>query len=243
MKEITSVQNERIKTITKLHSAKGRKELGLFLAEGERVLESFSRSQHTPTYVFVTAGMVAQAQQLFDTEPLLVTDAVMKKLSTATTPSGILAVFPLPKTSIKIEAGLVLSNITDPGNMGTLIRSAAAFGSRSITIIDGCDPYAPKVVQASAGTLAQVTIVQCSWQELVKNKKDIKLCALVVSGGSTPEEIKQKDLLLVVGNEAHGLSQPQIDDCQLQLTLPMNQTTESLNAAVAGSLALYLCTH
>lgn len=241
MKNITSVQNELIKTITKLHSPKGRKEQKKFLAEGIRILEGFARNNWIPTELLATEQMANSAQALFKKEPIIVSNHVMEKISTATTPSGIIAIFSYPKSSTTLSPGLVLSRITDPGNMGTLLRSAVAFGSKSVVIIDGCDPFSPKVIQASAGAIAHLEILQWSWKELLKNKKDFILCALVVKGGQSPHEFKTaQNLLLVVGNEAHGLSQDQIDTCDAQLTLPMHSSTESLNAAIAGSIALYL---
>lgn len=242
MNKITSVQNELIKTISKLHNPKGRKAQQKFLAEGIRVLTGFAQANWKPTELFATEQMADTAQDLFKKEPIILSDNVIKKLSTVTTPSGIIAVFSYQKeTPPTLSAGLVLVSITDPGNMGTLLRSAVAFGSETVVIVDGCDPYAPKVIQSSAGAVAQINILQWSWEKLLKNKKDFTLCALVVKDGQTPETIKdKKDLLLVVGNEAHGLSQNQINDCDTQLTLPMNKKAESLNAAIAGSLALYL---
>lgn len=240
MKVITSVHNEQIKSIAQLHTAKGRLKQQQFLAEGKRILEGFARAGWKPTMLFTTEIHIATAQALFDQEPVVVSEAVMKKISTATTPSGIVAVFSFPPKSTNLTSGIVLANITDPGNMGTLIRSTAAFGAQSIVVVEGCDPFCPKVIQASAGALAHVQILRWSWQELIKNKKDLKLCALIVKGGQKPETLAKQNLLLVVGNEAHGLSQDQIADCDLTITLPMADSTESLNAAIAGSLALYL---
>ncbi len=241
MKNITSVQNELIKTITKLHSSKGRKEQKKFLAEGTRVLKSFAYNNWSPIELFTTEQMAEDAQNLFKQEPIIVSNHVMAKISAATTPSGIVAVFSYPKSSSTVYSGLVLSNITDPGNMGTLLRSAAAFGSKSAVIVDGCDPFSPKVIQASAGAVAHLIILQWSWKQLIKNTQNFTLCALVVKGGQPPQNLKSnKNLLLVVGNEAHGLSPDQIADCKTHITLPMNKNTESLNAAIAGSLALYL---
>lgn len=242
MNKITSVQNELIKTITKLHNPKGRKAQQKFLAEGIRVLSNFANSKWKPTELFATEQMADTALELFKKEPIILSDNVMKKLSTVATPSGVIAVFSYQKESPpKLSTGLVLVSITDPGNMGTLLRSAVAFGSQTVVIVDGCDPYSPKVIQSSAGAVAQINILQWSWEKLLKNKKDFTLCALVVKDGQAPETFKDKnDLLLVVGNEAHGLSQDQINDCEAQLTLPMNKNTESLNAAIAGSIALYL---
>jgi TrmH family RNA methyltransferase len=124
--------------------------------------------------------------------------------------------------------------------MGTLIRSAIAMGIKSVVIVEGTDPWSPKVIQASAGTIIQANVFQIGWDQLIKNKKNLKLCALVVKGGKKPNQIDFKDILLVVGNEANGIPDNWLSKCEEKMTLPMPGNTESLNAAIAGSIALYL---
>jgi RNA methyltransferase, TrmH family len=124
--------------------------------------------------------------------------------------------------------------------MGTLIRSCAAMNYKTVVCIKGTDPWSPKVVQASAGTIGMVNIFQVTWDELIQNKQNLNLCALVVSGGNKPQDIDLSNTLLVVGSEAHGIPDEWLGQCEQKLTLPMPGKTESLNAAVAGSIALYL---
>ena len=107
-------------------------------------------------------------------------------------------------------------------------------------IIEGVDPYSPKVVQASTGTIGMISLFQWSWQELLKNKGNLSLIALAVSGGKSPSEVTADNTLLVIGSEAHGIPKEWIEKCDDTLTLPMPGATESLNAAVAGSIALYV---
>ena len=111
-----------------------------------------------------------------------------------------------------------------------------------VVVIGGADPYHPKVVQASAGTLGKLTITTSSWEELVKKAEEqkVSLCALVVKDGSNFKEISFKNTLLVLGNEAEGLPAHYIAACDQRLTLAMPGGIESLNAAIAGSIALYL---
>ena len=105
--------------------------------------------------------------------------------------------------------------------MGTLIRSAAAFGHTSVVIIDGCDPFSPKVIQATAGTLPLVNLFIWSWQELQHYKFKLKLIGLVVKDGKTPQELNFNDVLFVIGNEAHGIPEEWVKECNELLTLPM----------------------
>ena len=124
--------------------------------------------------------------------------------------------------------------------MGTLIRTCAAFDKHSVVVVEGCDPYSPKVIQSSAGTIAQVTIFQWSWQELLEHKGSIELICLVPEGGSIPYKINVPECLIVIGSEAHGIPEEWIASCQYKTTIPMPGGTESLNAAVAGAIALML---
>lgn len=182
---------------------------------------------------------------------IIVSPIVMNKISNATTPSGLLAVFKIGKkqeaqTPLKISGGgAVLAGISDPGNMGTLIRTAAAVGMKTVVIIDGADCWSPKVIQASAGTISLVNIVQTNWKTLAEKKGNLKLIGLVVVGGKDISEINKEDLknsLLVIGSEAHGIEKSSLADCDELVTLQMPGQTESLNAAVAGSIAMYLAT-
>jgi TrmH family RNA methyltransferase len=243
MKTITSRQNAEIKKILELHTSKGRKHDKKFIAEGLRVIQTFLEHKYSLYTFYVTSDQLAQALALASQDTItVVSNEVMQKISTATTPSGLLAVFAIPDQPAwkQLSAGVVLAQISDPGNMGTLMRTTAAMGFKTVVVIEGTDPWSPKVIQASAGTLASLNIFQCSWSELISQKKDLSLCALVVSGGKTPEQILNKQSLLVVGNEAQGLPREWISQCDERLTIPMPGNTESLNAAIAGSIALYL---
>jgi TrmH family RNA methyltransferase len=168
----------------------------------------------------------------------------MQKISSASTPSGILAIFKFPDLpSLSLDHNnppLVLANIQDPGNLGTLLRSAAAFNKKNIILINGVDVWNPKVIQASAGTLALINIYQYTWPEVLILKKHFKLGALVIKEGKRPEEINYSKTILIIGNEAHGLPQEWQNECDIKITLPMPGGTESLNAAVTGSIMLYL---
>ena len=242
MREILSRQNNEIKAIAKLKTAKERANKNRFIAEGIRVCNAIAK-KISPDTIYCTAPMLEKTKEIVKEEKIvIVSDAVMEKLSSAKTPSGILGVFNKPKTPdlTALHPGVVLARIADPGNMGALIRTAAAMGFESVVAIEGADPWSPKVVQASAGQIAHISLFQIDWHTLLENKKHLKLIALVVKNGKTPNELSFKDSLLVIGSEAHGIDAQWITECDALLTLPMPGDTESLNAAVAGSIALYL---
>lgn len=242
LKTITSLTNEVVKQVVRLQEAAERKEKNLFIIEGLRAISTALHGGLKLHTLYCTAPMSEQAQALADSKKIVVVStAAMKKMSTATTPSGILALFKIPPSpsADTLTPGLVLAQISDPGNMGTLIRTAAACGVRSVAVIEGADPWSPKVVQASAGTIALMRIFQWDWKQLIEAKKSYKLYALVVSGGKPLSSVDPQKALLIVGNEARGLPSEWLKECDAQITLPMPGKTESLNAAIAGSIALY----
>lgn len=243
IKTITSRTNEEVKLISLLHSSKGREEQKRFIAEGARTCQTLVENGMELLQMYATKEEFATVKEFTKNYFItIVEEHVMQKMSTAKSPSGILGVFKLPAqpSFSAIESGLVLANVTDPGNVGSLIRTCAALKIKSIIAVDGADIWSPKVVQASAGTIAQVQVYTPSWPVLLKWKKDFKLCALVVKGGKAPSEFDFDKTLLVVGNEATGIPKDWLRDMDSYLTLPMPGNTESLNAAVAGSIALYL---
>lgn len=243
IKEITSLTNPLIKRVVQLHSAKYRNEYQEFIAEGFRTISTLIQTKSKLISLFVVAEFLYDAQQITDDKNIIiVSESIMKKISTAKNPSGFVALFamPQPPSLDTLSAGIVLAQVSDPGNMGTLIRTAVAMGKNTVVCIETVDPWNPKVVQASAGTFGQASLFCITWRELLAHKKDLLLCALVASEGKNPDTINLKNALLIIGNEGAGIPDAWIDQCDEKMTLPMPGNCESLNAAVAGSIALYL---
>jgi len=216
------------------------------MAEGLRTCTTLLASPLVLEELFVVSALQEEAERLVpEGNIVVVNDMVMKKLSTATTPSGILATFQLPSAPepTRLGSGIVLAQVSDPGNMGALIRTCAALAMPSVVCIEGVDPWSPKVIQASAGMIGQVTLFEWRWAEVVQQCREmnISLSALVVAAGSMlNSQLLREPHLFVIGNEAHGIPEAYLADCAEQITLPMPGKTESLNAAIAGSIALYL---
>lgn len=243
MRYISSLQSPVVKSVVALQDGKTRKETGLCVVEGVRAITPFLQTQQELITLYAAQEALAKYPEVTsipEDKITIVTPAVLKKMSSAVTPSGLLAVFKIPQQDPTKEIGraLVLAQISDPGNMGTIIRTAAALALETVFVVEGVDPWSPKVIQASAGTIAQLTIIACTWQQLVSYTAGRPLAALVVHGGKQPGELP-KNAIMVVGSEAHGLPEDWIADCKLKITLPMPGGTESLNAAVAASIALY----
>ncbi len=252
MKIITSLQNQLIKELKKHQSSHMRKKTkSLVFVEGKRACEPFLSSKNFEMYALLcTPEQVSWADEQGIADDLIIqtTPEIIQALSQATTPSGLIGVFKPIKNNQNnnLKAALVLAEIQDPGNMGTLIRTATALGAACI-IVDGVSPYNPKVVQSTAGTLAHAAIQEMNWDELCEYaaQKEANLIALVPTGGEALPAFhlkEKKTQLLVVGNEAHGIRPEWIAQCSHQITIPILQETESLNAAIAGAIALYQIT-
>lgn len=241
-KIIESVTNPDVKLAASLALRKNREKHGLFVAEGVRTVTTIIECGWQPVMLFVTAEHIATVESL-DIDPNVVRfvpESIINKISQTQSPSGIATLFRIPATpNIKnLSDGIVLADIRDPGNMGTLIRSCIAFGKKTIVVVGGADVWNPKVIQACAGTIAKATIFIMTWEELIK-QATLPLHALVVHNGTPLSQIESLKGLLVIGNEAHGLSDAQIADCTNSVTIEMHKEVESLNAAVAGSIAMY----
>lgn len=243
IKKINSHSNPLIKHVVQLHSSKHRAKLQEFIAEGFHTISTIINASNEPLTLFTIEELLYDAQQLTnDKNIVIITPSIMNKISTSQSPSGLLAIFriPLQPSLDMLSAGIVLAQITDPGNMGTLIRTAAAMNKNTVVCIETVDPWNPKVVQATAGAISMVSLFCINWHDLLLNKKNIPLCALVVSEGKIPSTVDLCNALIVVGNESHGIPDEWVAQCDEKITLLMPGKFESLNAAVAGSIALYL---
>lgn len=244
---ISSPENPLIKSITRLHTTKGRRAAGLFIAEGKRVCELFLQAQYPLRYLLVLEEHEPWALEL-QVDPnliVVVSGRVMGKISCAVTPSGILAVLELPSDESmvpsELKSGLVLAHVQDPGNAGTLIRTATAFNFETY-LIEGVDCFGPKVVQSTAGALAHRRVWRLSWEQLFERTTAQKalLTALVPRSGTPIAQMQSHPCrLLVVGGEAEGIPEAWLKSCQEHCTIPMVLEVESLNAAVAGAIGLY----
>lgn len=241
MSTITSTDNPLVKRLQRLQDVRHRRTDGAFLVEGARAIAAFLGRGWQPLDLIMAEDHDLPAA--WAERPVTrVSAAVAAKLSQASTPSGYLAAFPLPPEPVLDAAvgGLVLHGIADPGNLGTLIRCAAAFAIRQVVLIGGSDPFAHKVVQASAGELAMVALHRYEpGRGLEVVAGGAPCCALVVRGGSDPLELPRRPRWLVVGSEAHGLDDAALAACAERVTLPMPGGAESLNAAMAGAIACY----
>lgn len=244
MKLISSRTNPVVKQLVELTSARERDRQRLCIAEGLNTCATLMQSSKIRLQqFFVTAPMVDRAQQLVSDNMITqVSDSVMQKISQSCSPSGILGLFHIPEQSTKKNLsgpGLILAQVRDPGNVGTLLRSAAAFGITCVILVESADVWSSKVIQATAGTIGALDIFVMNWQEICELIPAEHLCALVVRDGQPPANLTLSHSFLIVGNESQGIPDSWLSQCGHRMTLPMTGNAESLNAAIAGAIGLY----
>jgi TrmH family RNA methyltransferase len=175
-------------------------------------------------------------------EVITVDPAGIERVATTPHPQGPIAVMPIPAVVPALTGNsVVLVALADPGNIGTLIRSAAAFGWNVICMGEGADPWSPKVMRAAAGGHFRSPPEELDWVDLrLLRSRGYGLAAAVVHGGIDPERIPLGRWALLIGHEARGLDAAAVEVADVEVTIPMAPGTESLNAGVAGALLMYL---
>ena len=265
MEHIASLQNPRVKTWAKLGGRKARLEQGCFLVEGVRLVTEAIQSGAPVRQLLADGDGMSHLDRLRVTHPeieaLSVSSDVLAKLSDTRTPQGLAAIIDLPASGhpesacrpFPIQAGVVapsqhrvllLERVQDPGNVGTMLRSADACGFGTVVLsTDSADPWQPKVVRASMGSLWHLRIH-------LTDAPVQTVCEAAAAGLRTyaadPREALpswRADLrtgfLLVIGNEANGLSDAMRQAVGKTLMVPMQGRAESLNAAAAASMLMY----
>ena len=234
--EITSLNNEKVKAWNKLKNKKYQNEYGLFLIEGDHLLKEALK-----------VGVVKEIISSRDYETELpfykVTKDIMKKLSSQVSGTDIIGVC-IKREETKVgKRVLILDDINDPGNMGTIIRSAVAFNIDTIIASNNSvDFYNDKVIRSSEGMFFNINLIKCNIVELINELKNkgYLIMGTNVLGGTNIENIKVEDkFALIMGNEARGVSDNIKDMCDTLVYIDMNKSCESLNVGVAASILLY----
>lgn len=231
MIKIESRQNERIKDLMKLSMTKYSKEQRLFKIEGFHSLE-MAKQSGTLLSVFTT-------EELPDLHvpQYLVSKDVMEYISCVKSPQGVICVCAYPdEMPIKSDKVLLLDNIQDPGNLGTILRTALAFGYTDVILRGGCSQYNEKVLQATQGAIFNLNIIPFEDEDQLEG---YEIIATEINGSvdlSTVGKIKRH--ILVLGNEAHGVSKEFLEIADKRVRIDINEI-ESLNVAIAGAIAMY----
>jgi RNA methyltransferase, TrmH family len=255
---ITSLANPRIKRIRKLSDRKERKREGVFLAEGLRiVIEAIQLNQPIETLIVSPELLRSETgmeylQEFSSSHPdrvLEVSADVFRSFSGKDGPQGIAAVIAPQELSLDQvhpsgrERWVALDEIADPGNLGTILRTADAAGAQGIILLDECtDPYDPAALRASMGAVFSLGIVKASFTEF---KDWVEKTQVHVVG--TSDKAKQDyhtaeyptPLVLLMGSERQGLDPQHFELCEQVVSIPMNGRSDSLNLAVATGIMLY----
>jgi TrmH family RNA methyltransferase len=231
---ITSTSNPRLKLIRKLQSRRQREKLGLFVCEGEDLVAAALAAGLEPVEALVDAERGALAEQLPRAEE--VTPALMADVSTLAHPPRVVAVFrraDLPR-GVEPPTGLALWHVSDPGNVGALIRTADALGPAFLALSPGCaDPTGPKALRASMGAVFRVPLA--GFDDAPRPR-----VALVPRGGQPLAELDLGErVTFVLGAERLGLPDDVLAHCDETASIPVAAGAESLNVASAGAIALY----
>ena len=251
---LTSIKNPLIKQVRKLHRPKERAKQNLLLIEGTNLIEAACQADYKLDIIFYTDLWRDNHQSLcrtiesknFKIQP--VSSDVLKAIATTVNPDGVVAIAPRPPVTqpdIAIKGlGIALERLQDPGNLGTIIRTAAATGIDGLWLSgDSVDFYGPKVLRASAGQWFNLPVVtQQNLQELAKyqQQQGVQIIATSSKANQTYWEIDfSRPSLILLGNEGAGLSTELIAIAEQQVTIPLANGVESLNVSVAAALLLY----
>ena len=229
--KIESRQNQKIKDLMKLSIPKFSKEQRLFKIEGFHALEMAKRSGLLLS-VFTTREIPDLSVPQY-----LVSQDIMESISCTTSPQGVICVCSyIEEQPIKSNKILLLDNVSDPGNLGTLLRTALAFGYKDIILKGGCSQYNEKVLQSTQGAIFNLNIVPFEDEEQLDG---YEIIATEIKGNVELSKIgKIKKHVLVLGNEAHGVSKFLLEIADKRVRIDIDEI-ESLNVAIAGAIAMY----
>lgn len=258
---ITGEHNQKIKYLKSLDKRKYREENGCFYTEGHRtVIEGIISGVRPEMLViselYTNSDAFRDLQEIcfaygIDAKQVLlpVSDKTFGAISETKTPQGIGGVFKIPRISIhelfQAKNIILLENLQDPGNMGTVIRTADAAGFDAVICGKGCvDVFNSKVLRSTAGSIFHINILQYDRDayfaaSILKENNFMLYCAHPKGNNSCFTQAFSKKNVIVIGNEANGLSGQMLTACDVAVTIPMPGRAESLNASVAAALMIY----
>lgn len=240
MEMLESPENPKVRRLVQLlDDKKTRLEEKKVLLEGRKLIEEASHACKGTIYTTLKETIIPGWQHI------IISEKIAKKLSRTERSENIFAEVPLPPESEMLEFPLIaLDAVADPGNMGTLLRTACAFGYKGVILLpDSVDPFNPKVLRSSKGALFKLAYKQADWNELkaLSQQNQLRLLGADLQGKAA-EAIEGNRFVLILGNEGRGLSDEGKKVTE-KIALPMKGDMESLNVAVAGGILMYLLTN
>ena len=243
---ITSRKNPVLQQTRKLLSSrKEREKTGLFVSDGTKLLKEAITYFDGLQTVILSDGVDADLPD--SVRVLRVPEDVMASLSPMETPQGALFICSIPEKKLfQGKPGmLLLDGIQDPGNLGTILRTADALNV-PVALLEGCaDPWSHKVVRSSMGAVFRREIVQTNWQQALTSCREQEIPIGVTALSNRARDIRQADLremAVVIGSEGQGVRREILESADAELIIPMNSHCESLNAAVAATICMWQMT-
>lgn len=240
---ITSRKNPQLQQVKKLLSSKkAREEAGLFVSDGTKLLEEAVKYYDGLDTVILSDGIEVAVPE--DVRIIRVPGDVMESLSPMASPQGALFLCRLPEKRefVPKKGMLLLDGIQDPGNLGTILRTADALDVPMV-LLEGCaDPYSHKVVRSSMGAVFRTPVIQSSWEEVRRACVEGGIPVGVTALSDRAKDLRQADLgtmAVVIGSEGQGVRKEILGQADGELIIPMNPHCESLNAAVAATIVMW----
>ena len=234
--EITSINNDKVKYWSKLNDKKFRDLENKFLAEGDHLVNEALKNNQV-------VEIITTLDTSYDVLTYHVNESIMRKITDQKSLPNVIAVCQKNKEKSIKGRVLVLDNIQDPGNLGTIIRSAVAFNMNNIILTNNCvDLYNEKVIRSCEGMIYYLNIVKMSLEDTISflTNNNYQIIGTDVSKGKLIKDIDyQDDMAIIIGSEGRGMSDELRNVCQSFINLPINLNCESLNAAVASSIIMY----
>lgn len=246
---ITSTANSKVKYVRRLLADRRfREREQVFVIEGTRWLDELIQTGHQPELIFVTEAWLVDEgndERLRGFAPSVqqVSDQVMKHVSDTETPPGVLAVTPMrPRPLPEVPTLLlILDRLANPGNLGTILRTAAAAGADGVLLAPGCvDAYNPKVVRGAMGAHLRLALSTASWPEIEAQTGHMNRWLAAAGGDTSYDAVDwRQPSALIIGSEAAGAGRAAQSLATGRVSIPMYRATESLNAAVAAGVILF----
>ncbi len=241
MKEITSLSNPYIKDLSKLKDKKYLEKSDVFLVEGKHLVEEAYKNG-------CLKQILSDDESLFieGVDCVKVTYDIIKKITDTVNPQNIIGLVSKFNNEIDIEnikSVVILDGVSDPGNVGTIIRTAAGLGIDLVVLSnDSVDLYNPKVVRSTQGALFSMKILKCDIKKLILDikKNGIKVFGTALDGSIELKKVSKPDkFAIVLGNEAQGVKEEVLDLCDSKVKIEITDKVESLNVAIAGAIVMH----
>lgn len=233
---ITSKSNPTVKKIASLAEKKFRREYGEYLVEGVKCVDECIAAGKHVTLIACTKGLSEKYP-----DAIVLSEELFSRISTEKSPQGVIACVRLPDSTIKPPVGscILLDRLQDPGNVGTIIRTANAAGYDDVYLLDCADAYSPKAVRGAMGGLFHINVHEGSKEQILSVLKGVSLICADMGGCDVFSFTPPEKYCLCIGNEGNGLSEEIRALADNTIKIPMRQSCESLNAAISAAIAMY----